>query len=318
MDPGRLLATVQRVSASLAASWAAAVLHDSAQFTPTWQLAPALIVATAAVFALAEWVSPDMSALVQRLTLTVVAQQLFTLTPTSTDASLPASINAAAYASMVLLALGSLRILGREESEIFIGSATFMFAAVMHALFARFRDHIGSRELAVAVLVVARTAIHGPVLHSPGRLLADGISVMIYNELAAVLVPHTWPLGASLAITLVLSRLPVQLNVPQIVQYSAWQTATELNVAVAGLAEGRPLAGGVATFVLFQLTMALESNALTGVLRDVVTLAFFNVLLDGLLRLLDSLLPGDHLFALCMSLTLFVACKQCLTPSPKK
>ncbi len=118
MDPGRLLATVQRVNASLAFAWTTAVLQASSQYVPIWQLAPGLFVAATAVFTFVAWVSADMSATAQRLALTVVAQQLFSLTPDATT-SLSVCISAVAYASMVLLTLGSLRVLEREVSKNF-------------------------------------------------------------------------------------------------------------------------------------------------------------------------------------------------------
>ena len=50
------------------------------------------------------------------------------------------------------------------------------------------------------------------------------------------------------------------------------------------------------------------------VLHDVATLTFFNALLEDMMRLLRSLVPGDQLLAFCMSLIVFVVAKQRLPP----
>jgi hypothetical protein len=164
MDPGRLLATVQRVNASLAFAWTSAVLQASSQYAPIWQLAPGLFVAATAVFTFVAWVSADMSATAQRLALTVVAQQLFSLVPDAT-ASLSTCISAVAYASMVLLALGSLRLLEREVSKdtyflvprvfFFCFFACFFFLVVLKlvllSITAADRDFCRQREVHVCV-----------------------------------------------------------------------------------------------------------------------------------------------------------------------
>jgi hypothetical protein len=184
-----------------------------------------------------------------------------------------------------------------------------MFASTVHGLYARLHDSTASYILPAVVLLVARAVVHA--VENRQRLLADGISMMIYDEICTMLVAHTWPLAVSVVITVLLSHIPLQLDpaLPQIVQYSAWQTAAMLNASIAEFAVGRQ-AARTTTFVLLQLSMALEENGLTSVLRDVTTLAFFNVLLEDTLQLLDSLLPGDRFFSFCMSLVVFTACKQ--------
>eukprot|EP00961_Rhodomonas_salina_P140755 1894388-Rhodomonas_salina.3 len=138
------------------------------------------------------------------------------------------------------------------------------------------------------------------------KAVAEGICMMVFDELCALL--SQWPIVGQLVLSLALSlvRPDVDEIVPQLQEYGRWQTASTLLATLQAL----PISPTLVTFVLFQLGNELDGPPLDEAVHDILTLAFFDALLQDTQTVIQNVMPGDRLFAFFFSLLVFVAFKR--------
>jgi hypothetical protein len=302
MDPAKLARVAERLSASLGVAWAAGVLAASRGHLRPFQSAMVVLLAALALHpprALPPGFRRQFLATTQRLVLTVYAQHVFAAAPPAADGNGGALVESVAAACALLLAADLVCARAGPEGVIFLNSVKFMFAASLRGAIAGARRRAGP-VLTACALALAYAACRAL---APRPALADGVSMVVFDEAAAALDFAALPYVGEFVACLLAALAPPDAGgvVSQLQEYSRLSASD----AVARLAGALPYAPSLTVFVAAQLALQLPDAPFSHAARDVSALALFQAVLRDSTALLHSSLPSDSLFAFGVTLVLF-------------
>lgn len=297
MDTPKLIEIVQRVNSSLGVTWANALLAANKEYMSQWQTISSIATVYILIHASIQCcnVKYNFVHIIERLTLTLLTQQLFILTPFAMPSSLSSGVYSVAYASSVLLLVDAGRHILGNEADVFINSAKFMFA---HSLKEALENtHTEYTFLPIAAILLLYMLMREYATH---KVLGEGICMMAFDEGCTMLLHTSWPLSVQVILSVLLGSVSSDLDpiVPQIQEYSRWQTSSSIKDAFSVL----PFSLSCTSLVAMQASCFIGDSVPARTLQDIATITFFDAILSDSRTVLQNIAPGEKLFAFVLSL----------------
>jgi hypothetical protein len=318
-----LINVFERINSSLGVTWANSVISTCSEYMTFTEIILAVSVVVTALHMFArctQWLQT-----IQRLALTVLTQQMFSLTPKA-GGSTENSVTCIAYSCLILLTVSLGNYLHVTEHQTFVSSAKFMFASALRETFEFLTK--GETVLPITGLMVVymmmtlsnKTNSKNNTVETAQQVLVDSLSMMVFDEVCDLLIPDTWPFAVQCLVTLSMCAITKRVTeslLPEVQQYSYLRTSMSLTTILCKL--DHP----ITTLAIMGVMISSTSTPKTTLvyiqpMYDIITMSLFDMAMRQGRINIRTLIPNDQLFGFASSLTLLVYTKHLLEEHKNK